>query len=91
MPHAYLLQPAGSGIRWYSHSGGITKAIAAKCKLVAEIKTATVDDKGQALEVLGKLLKNQYLVTVGHAELLQAEADAFDQVYDYRKPLDQPS
>lgn len=57
-------------------------------RLAAEIRTATVGDKEQAVETLGKLLENQYLVTAGNAELLQKETDTFDQVYDYRKPLD---
>lgn len=58
-------------------------------RLAAEIKTAAIDDKEQAVEILGKLLEHQHLVTVGNAELLQKEADTFDQVYDYREPLEQ--
>lgn len=57
-------------------------------RLAAEIKTATVEDKEQAVDTLRQLLKEQHLVTVGNAKLLQEEADTFDQVYDYRKPLD---
>ena len=56
-------------------------------RLAAEIKTATPDDKEQAVDTLRRLLENQHLVTAGNAELLQSEADTFDQVYDYRKPL----
>ena len=58
-------------------------------RLAAEIKTASVDDKEEAVEVMRELLKNQHLVTVGNAELIRSEADLFDQVYDYRKPLNQ--
>lgn len=57
-------------------------------RLAGEIRTATVDDKEQAVETLRKLLENQHLVTVGNAELIQKEADIFDQVYDYREPLE---
>lgn len=55
-------------------------------RLAAEIKTATLDDKEQAADTLKKLLENQHLFTAGNAELLQEEADIFQQVYDYRKP-----
>lgn len=58
-------------------------------RLAAQIKTATPDDQEQAVDTLRGLLENQHLVTVGNAELLQAEADTFDQVYDYRKPLEE--
>ncbi len=58
-------------------------------RLAAEIKTATTEDKEVAAKALGRLLEDQHLVTVGNAELLQKEADTFDQVYDYRKPLEQ--
>lgn len=58
-------------------------------RLAAEIKTASVDDKEQAVEKMRKLLKNQHLVTVGNAELIRSEEDLFDQIYDYRKPLNQ--
>lgn len=58
-------------------------------RLAAEIKAASIDDKEQAVEVMRELLKNQHLVTVGGAELIRSEADLFDQVYDYRKPLNQ--
>lgn len=54
----------------------------------AEIKAATIDDKEQAVETLKEALKNQHLVTVGNAQLLEKEADTFDRVYDYRKPLE---
>lgn len=54
-------------------------------RLAAEIKTASVDDKEQAVEVMRELLKKQHLVTVGNAELIRSEADLFDQVCDYRK------
>lgn len=57
-------------------------------RLAAEIKTADPDDQEQAADTLRRLLENQHLVTVGNAELLQAEADTFDRVYDYRKPLE---
>lgn len=58
-------------------------------RLAAEIKTATLNDQEQAADTLRSLLENQHLVTVGNAELLQAEADTFRQVYDYRKPLEE--
>lgn len=58
-------------------------------RLAAEIKTASTDNKEQAVEVMRELLKNQYLVTVGNAELIRSEEGLFDQVYDYRKPLNQ--
>lgn len=57
-------------------------------RLAGEIKTATVADKEKAVEVLRKVLENQRLVTVGNSEKLQKEADSFDKVYDYRKPLE---
>lgn len=57
-------------------------------RLAGEIKTATVEDKEQAVDTLRRLLKEQHLVTAGNVKLLQEEADTFDQVYDYRKPLD---
>ena len=57
-------------------------------RLADEIRTATVDDKEKAAEMLNRLLENQHLVTSGNAELIRAEADTFDRVYDYRRPLE---
>lgn len=55
-------------------------------RLAAGIKTASVDDKEQAVEVMRELLKNQHLVTVGNAELIRSEEGLFDRIYDYRNP-----
>ena len=58
-------------------------------RLAAGIKTASTDDKEQAVEVIRELLKNQHLVTVGNAELIRSEEGLFAQVCDYRKPSGQ--
>lgn len=57
-------------------------------RLVGEIKNAAAEDKERAVEVLRELLEHQHLVTAGNARLIREEADTFDQVYDYREPLD---
>lgn len=57
-------------------------------RLANEIRTTTLDDKKGAVEMLSGLLENQHLVTTGNAELIRAEADTFDRVYDYRGSLE---
>ncbi len=57
-------------------------------RLADEIRTATLDDKEEAVQTLRRLLESQHLVTAGNAELIRAEADIFDKIYDYRMPLE---
>lgn len=57
-------------------------------RLADEIRTTTVKDKEVAAEMLRRLLENQHLVTTGNAELIRAEAETFDKIYDYRVPLE---
>lgn len=88
--YSYMTSPTGelNGYLQAMHRDLVGFDVQNWRRLGEEIKTAAVEDKEQAVEILRKLLENQYLVTVGNAELIQAEADSFDQVYDYRKPLE---
>ncbi len=54
-----------------------------------EMKMTTVKDQPAAVEMMRRLSESQHLVTAGNAEKLQAEAEQFDKVYDYRKPLEE--
>lgn len=90
--YSYVTYPLGSLYKYlHRMNQDLTGVDVEKWRrLAAEIRTATADDKEQAVKTLRELLKNQHLVTVGNAELLQSEADTFDRVYDYRKPLESP-
>lgn len=50
-----------------------------------EIKSATLADQRSAAEYFRKLLEHSATATIGNGNAIQAEADAFKQVIDYRE------
>lgn len=53
---------------------------------IQQIKSTTVDDQQEAVNMLRALLDQMKMVTVGNSAILNADANYYDEVYDYRCP-----
>lgn len=51
---------------------------------IQQIKTTTVDDQQEAVNMLRSLLGQMKIVTAGNRSILSADSDYYDAVYDYR-------
>lgn len=50
-----------------------------------QIKTTTVEDQQKAVEMLRSVMDEMKMVTTGNSNILNADADYYDKVYDYRR------
>lgn len=52
---------------------------------IQQVKATTVEDQQEAVDILHILLDQMKVATVGNSAILNADADEYDAVYDYRQ------
>lgn len=50
-----------------------------------ELKTTTMADQQKAVDMLRTVMEQMKMVTTGNGNTLSADADYYDEVYDYRR------
>ena len=51
-----------------------------------QVKQTTLEDQQKAAEMLRTLMEQMPIATAGNSAIVQADADRYDAVYDYRQP-----